>query len=178
MVSLYQRCSIPGDEFRTFAIGSLDKLTERKIQIVKKENSAMCIAYQNDSDLEGVKLYTYGYNLPLKSGKCGLRVYNSNGQLTFDSNQKQMLVEASTVGYSNSQSCFLRDRNLEQKAVTICADINVLGTSGKSFATQIQYYLYIAAGTTYLLAAWPGGLTSSAIRNAGIAHMIVDTNYL
>ena len=170
--------SITGDEFRTFAIGPLDKLNKQKIQIVKKENGTMCIVYQNDADLEGVKLYTYGYNFPYKSGKCGLRVYNGKEQLTFDSNQKQMLIESSVVGYVNTQSCFLRDNNLGKKAVSICADINILGVDGKPFAAQIQYYLYIAAGGTSLLAAWPSGLTASAIRNVNVVHMIVDTNYL
>lgn len=167
-----------GDEFKAFAIGPLNALVEYKIQIVKTVSGELFLAYQNESDIENIKLYTYGYNYPYKTGKNGLRVYNDKNQLTFDSNQKQMLIEAGSVNKRLGYNCCVYNNiHLDKLAITMSVDINMLGTTGKPFATQVQYYVYADSSNSFLYAAWVGGLTASSVRNAAVAHMIVNTEY-
>ena len=166
-----------GDEFRSFAIGPPDVLDKQKIQIVKTESGELFLAYQNETDIENTKLYTYGYNYPYKTGKNGLRVYNDKNQLTFDSNQKQMLIEGSSVS-KGGYCCYHSNPGFSKLAITMSVDINMLGATGKPFVTQIQYYVVADVLATYLYAAWMGGLTASGARNVTIAHMLVDVgNY-
>lgn len=165
-----------GDEFKSFAIGPPDVLDKQKIQIVKTESGELFLAYQNETDIENIKLYTYGYNYPYKTGKNGLRVYNDKNQLTFDSNQRQMLIEASSVNtrYSNNHCNYPTNTMYSDLAITMSVDINMLGATGKPFVTQVQYYVIASGLGTYLGAAWMPGLTVSGARGVSIAHMLVN----
>lgn len=168
------------DEFRMFAIGPVGKLHERNIQIIKK-NKELLLAYQDESDIEDISVYTYGYYTPIQSSDCGLQVYNSDGKLVFDSNQAPLLLHASTIDserwYDNGTNITDTDYNAITKAIMISPDIEVLGTDGKPFVDFIQFYVCCGSYHVGLAAAWPDGLTASAVRGASITHMLVDTKY-
>lgn len=165
------------DEFRMFAIGPVDKLLNNNIQIIRT-GKELLLAYKSEADIEGIAIYTYGYYTPKQSGNCGLQVYNGDGDLVFDSNQAPLLLNASTIGnYDNSTELLGTDYDEKTKAIMICTDIEVLGATGEPFAKFIQFYVHMEIYRLYLKAAWPGGLTASAVRGASIAHMLVDTSH-
>lgn len=168
------------DEFRMFAIGPVGKIHEKNIQIIRS-GKELLLAYKSEADIEGVTIYTYGYYTPKQSGDCGLQVYNSDGDLVFDSNQAPLLLHASTIRdsayYDNGTQMTDTDYYGKTKAIMISPDIDVLGTTGEPFADFIQFYVRLGSYHVDLYAAWPGGLTSSAVRGARITHMLVDTKY-
>lgn len=167
------------DEFRMFAIGPVDRVYKKKIQIIRS-GKELLLAYQSEADIEGISIYTYGYYTPKQSGDCGLQVYNSNGALVFDSNQAPLLLHGSATTswhHDNSTQITDDDFNGETKAIMISPDIEVLGTTGEPFADFIQFYVRFDSKFVFLYAAWPSGLTASSVRNASITHMLVDTKY-
>lgn len=172
--------STVADEFRMVAIGPVDKLDERNIQIIKK-NKELLLAYRDEADIEGISIYTYGYYTPKQSSNCGLQVYNSDGKLVFDSNQVPLLLHASTISenyYDNSTYITDTDYDATTKAIMISPDVEVLGINGEPFDTFMQFYVHRGnQRSVRLYAAWPSGLTASSVRNASITHMLVDTKY-
>ena len=140
------------------------------------------MAYKSEADIEGVAIYTYGYYTPKQYGNCGLQVYNGDGDLVFDSNQAPLLLNASTIEdswyYDNGTDLTgISSFDAEMAAIMISPDIEVLGATGEPFANFIQFYVRINFQRLYLGAAWPGGLTASAVRGASIAHMLVATSH-
>lgn len=169
------------DEFRMVAIGPVGKLHEKNIQIIKR-NEELLLAYQDEADIEGISIYTYGYYTPIQSGDCGLQVYNGDGELVFDSNQAPLLLHASTVVskswyYDNGTDITDQDFDAINKAIMISPDVDVLGADGKPFASFIQFYVRFGSRHVDLYAAWPSGLTASSVRGARITHMLADTKY-
>lgn len=165
------------DEFRMFAIGPVAKLLDNNIQIIRT-GKELLLAYKSEADIEGIAIYTYGYYTPKQSGNCGLQVYNGGGDLVFDSNQAPLLLYASTIGhYDNSTELLGADYDGKTKAIMISPDIEVLGATGEPFADFIQFYVHMESDRLYLGAAYPGGLTASAVRGISISHMLVDTRY-
>lgn len=171
------------DEFRMFAIGPVGKLQEKAIQIIKA-GKELLLAYKSEADIEGIAIYTYGYYTPKQYGNCGLQVYNGDGDLVFDSNQAPLLLHASTIEdsghYDNGTDLTgISSFDAEMAAIMISPDIEVLGATGEPFADFIQFYVRIvfSRARLYLGAAWPGGLTASAVRGASITHMLVDTSH-
>lgn len=171
------------DEFRMFAIGPVGKLQEKGIQIIKT-GKELLLAYKSEVDIEGIAIYTYGYYTPKQYGNCGLQVYNSDGDLVFDSNQAPLLLHASTIedsGYYDNGTDLtgISSFDAEMAAIMISPDIEVLGATGEPFADFIQFYVYINNITQrlYLAAAYPSGLTASAVKRISIIHMLVDTRY-
>lgn len=165
------------DEFRMFAIGPVVKLLGNNIQIIRT-GKELLLAYKSEADIEGIAIYTYGYYTPKQSGNCGLQVYNGDGDLVFDSNQAPLLLHASTIGnYDNSTELLGADYDGKTKAIMISPDIEVLGATGEPFADFIQFYVHMESDRLYLGAAYPGGLTASAVRGISISHMLVDTSH-